>query len=96
MGTLKVTFKGLEKMGFESVTDYCRALMKEPDPYGIFPETKVEVYRDNMLCLTVSSVAYGAGIEPTGRGFQKYTAKRSSKGRLMPLQEVGATYTANG
>jgi hypothetical protein len=94
MGTLKITFAQLEKMGFESVTDYCRALMKEPDPYGVFPETKIEVYRGDMLCLTVSSVEYGATQEPRSDGWQKYTGKRHSKGVLMRLNDQGATHIA--
>lgn len=72
MNTIKTTFDGLEEMGFESVTDFCRALIKEPGPYEVSPETKIEVYRGDMLCLTVNDIRKAAKLRPTGVGFTKY------------------------
>lgn len=79
---MKITFDELEKMGYESVTDYCRYLVDNWDVYCSFSKKdKIEVYRGEMLCLTVSSIEEGAKIEPTSRGWQKHTGRRSSKGR---------------
>lgn len=45
---MKITFKDLEEADCESVTDYCRLLIKQ----GSSKKT-LEVYRGEMLCLTV-------------------------------------------
>lgn len=45
---MQITFNDLAGMGYESVTDYCRQLIKD----GVDDET-LYVYRGDMLCLTV-------------------------------------------
>lgn len=79
---MKITFDDLERWGYASVTDYCRDLVTYAPESGQDLKEQIEVYRGEMLCLTVSSITYGAGIEPTSSGWQKYTGKRQSKGRL--------------
>lgn len=75
---MKITFDELEKMKCASVTDYCRVLMKkDPDKYK---DETIEVYRGEMLCLTVTNVCEAAEVEPTGSGWQKYTGRRQSNG----------------
>lgn len=67
---LRITFKELEDLGCSSITDYCRLLMNQSVR---FADASVEVYRGDMLCLTVTNIAEGAKLEPTGVGFAKYT-----------------------
>lgn len=73
---LKITFYELEKMKHESVTDYCRALMNE----GLDPKTSIEVYREDMLCLTVKSIEEGSKIMPNNCQWTKYNKTRRKGG----------------
>jgi hypothetical protein len=77
---MKITFDWLEEHEFASVTDYCRALVKQ-DPGSLLGD-KIEVYRGDMLCLTVTDINVAAGLEPASSGWQKYTGKRLSNGHL--------------
>ncbi len=70
---MKITFKDLEDMDFKSVTDYCRFLISEGREDL---EQTIEVYRGKMLCLTVSSVKYGASVEPRVEGGFKRFVRR--------------------
>lgn len=45
---MRIDFKYLEDNKYNSVTDYCRVLVKQED----YPKT-LNVYRGDMLCLTV-------------------------------------------
>lgn len=75
---LKMDWKDLEKMGYDSVTDYCRYLV-EADPENL--PGRIEMYRGEMLCLSVFDVKEASELEPRGRGgFQKYR----QKGRKAP------------
>lgn len=74
---LKTTWKELEDLGYTSVTDYCRMLIAEKKP---IPD-RIEIYRGEMLCMTVTSVTEAAKIEPSSKGWRKYRPTRSSKGR---------------
>lgn len=73
----KITFEDLEKAGYASVTDYCRYLVKKEKD---IPD-RIEIYRGEMLCLSVNNVSLAATIEPTSSGWKKYTDSRQSKGR---------------
>lgn len=73
--SIVITFDDLSTMKHESVTDYCRALMKENEDK--YKKEAVEVYRDQMLCLTVNSVEEGAKLDvkenaKVGPYFTKY------------------------
>lgn len=62
MSEITITFDELERQKHSSVTDYCRFLMElNPERYQ---DMSVAVYRGKMKCLTVSSVKYGASVEP--------------------------------
>lgn len=50
---MKITFDFLEEQGFEGVCDYCRFLIKNAN-YPL--DDKIEVYRGDMLCLTVTDI----------------------------------------
>lgn len=70
---MKITFDWLEEHDYPSVTDYCRDLVKTRD----FPET-LEVYRGDMLCLTVTDIKAAAKLRPAiEKGFVKYNAPRN-------------------
>lgn len=85
---MKITFKDLEDLKCPSVTDYCRLLVKENDEWCMgggpgklrgepeLPST-IEVYRGDMLCLTVTDVRKAATIMPTGIGWKVYDRRRS-------------------
>lgn len=82
MKTIKTTFDELEKLDCPSVTDYCRLLIKQS---VLFADAKVEVYRGEMLCLTVNNVAEGTKLDVYEDGyygprFVKYVAP-------MPMTE---------
>jgi hypothetical protein len=73
---IKTTFDDLKKMGFPSVTDYCRSIVAS------FENTagmKVEVYRGEMLCLIVNDVAEVAKLVPDDVGFRKYRPDKDLK-----------------
>jgi hypothetical protein len=79
---VKLTFEELEKMGYPSVTDYCRVLVNSGTSEGT-----IEVYRGEMLCLTVTDIGEAAKIEPSSSGWRMYQApeprrpfKRSLRG----------------
>lgn len=74
---VKTTWDELEELGYASVTDYCRFLVKQ----GKKLPDRIEVYRGDMLCITVPDVAEAAKIEPTGRDFRPHRPTRLSKGR---------------
>ncbi len=82
---LKMDFKDLEEQGYASITDYCRFLVKE----GKELPGRIEIYRGEMLCLSVNNVKIAATLEPTGSGFKKYTDSRQSKGRGRVKNEKG-------
>lgn len=95
---LKITWDELEKMGYPSVTDYCRVLVKEKDLYDMgggpgklkeitLPD-RIEIYRGDMLCMTVTDVAEAAKLEPAPVGFRKYRlleVKTPFKRRQKPV-----------
>lgn len=84
---VKTDWDELEKLGYSSVTDYCRFLVKGKKP---LPD-RIEVYRGEMLCMTVTDVAEAAKIMPTGRGFKKYDSTKrgmAKEGALQPRGEV--------
>lgn len=84
---LKITWDELEKLGYPSVTDYCRVLVKK----GKKLPDRIEIYRGEMLCMTVTDVAEAAKIMPTGSGFISYDSTkrgRGGKGSLQPRGEV--------
>lgn len=67
---MKITFDELDKMDYSSVTDYCRFLIEEDAEY--YGNLSLEVYRGEMLCLTVRSIEEGSKIMPTGTHWIKY------------------------
>lgn len=97
---MKITFKELEEMWFESVTDYCRYLENNwysGCDYGA--ETTIEVYRGEMLCLTVKSIEEGAKLTVLENGrdgpyFSKYIPLRpmteKDKERLRLNKQIKA------
>lgn len=87
---VKTDWDELEALGYVSVTDYCRELIKLKKP---LPD-RIEIYRGEMLCMTVTDVAEAAKIMPTNTGFKKYdsTKRRSGvKGSLQPRGEVSSS-----
>lgn len=74
---IKTDWDELEKLGYVSVTDYCRHLVKQGDK---LPD-RIEVYRGEMLCITVTDVAVAATLEPTGLGWRLDRPTSLSKGR---------------
>lgn len=87
----KMTWDELEALGYTSVTDYCRFLIKGKKE---IPD-RIEVYRGEMLCISVNNVKLAATLEPTGRGWQKYTGRRQSKGRGCVKNENSSTGSAD-
>lgn len=75
----KTTWDELEKMGYPSVTDYCRFLVKEGKPLP----GRIEVYRGEMLCFSVFDVAESAKLQPSGtsQGFVAYNPPPSKRTR---------------
>lgn len=75
---MKIDFKYLEDNGYNSVTDYCRVLVKQED----FPKT-IYIYRDEMLCLTVDTEKAALLDVKEGKGegpiFVKYKDKKMSE-----------------
>lgn len=76
---LRTTWDELEAAGYVSVTDYCRFLVKQPDPLP----NRIEVYRGEMLCMTVTDVAEAAKLmvkedKNTGPIFVKYKDTKMS------------------
>lgn len=73
---IEITFKDLEELGYESVTDFCRYLISTG---GKFENTKIHVYRGDMLCLVVNDINEAAKLQPNGyrAGFRKYRPKTS-------------------
>ena len=74
---MKITFDWLEEHGYESVTDYCRELMKDPGPWL---GDKIEVYRGNMLCLTVTDIKAAAKLIPLDCRWKKYNKRHRGEG----------------
>lgn len=74
---MKVTFNWLEENDYDSVTDYCRDLVRfhKNDPDYLKNET-IEVYRGDMLCLTVSDIEKAATLQPVSCRWQKYDRRR--------------------
>lgn len=94
---LKITWDELETMGYASVTDYCRYLVSEYELYqmgggpGKLKEVRlpdrIEIYRGEMLCMTVTDVVEAAKLEPADGGFVKYRppqVKRRNAGVPKP------------
>jgi hypothetical protein len=74
---MKIQVSELERMGYDSVTDYCRYLMEVWDyPCPWTPDEPIEVYRGEVLVLTGSSIRYCSTIEPNDVGFRKYRKHR--------------------
>lgn len=67
---IKITFKQLEDWNCASVTDYCRLLISENK--RDYSGDTVEVYRGDMLCLTVTDISTTAKLQPNGIEFVKY------------------------
>lgn len=78
---MKITFNDLERWGYDSVTDYCRHLVEYAPESGQDLKESVEVYRGEMLCLTVRSIEEGAKLQPSSRGFVKYNPTPSVRRR---------------
>lgn len=74
---MKITFKDLEDANCDSVTDYCRLLVSENNTDL---NQEILVYRGDMLCLTVKSIAEGAKLRPNGVGFSEYSPRHDLKG----------------
>ena len=53
MKVIDITFTFLEEEGYSSVTDFCRYLVSTG---GKFENTKIHVYRGEMLCLIVNNI----------------------------------------
>lgn len=68
---MKVSFDWLKENNYTGVTDFCRFLIKE----GSHPETVVEVYRGEMLCLVVKNIKKAAEVEVDGYTWRKYRKK---------------------
>lgn len=65
---INITFDWLKHHGYESVTDYCRDLVKTGD-YN----KKIAVWRGDMLCLTVTDVYAASKLVPNPEGgWSKY------------------------
>lgn len=77
MRTINISFNELEEMGYESVTDYCRFLVKTDR--DLTDETEIHVYRDTMRCLTVNNIKEAAKLYPTGTGWRTYGWKASQR-----------------
>ncbi len=74
---LKITWDELETLGCPSVTDYCRVLVK--DKKTPLPD-RIEVYRRDMLCLTVNDVKAASELQPLSTGgFGKYNPPPSKR-----------------
>lgn len=75
----KTTWDELEKMGYPSVTDYCRFLVKQGKPLP----GRIEVYRGDMLCFSVFDVAESAKLQPSGTsaGFIPFNPPPSKRTR---------------
>lgn len=63
-----------DELGYASVTDYCRDLVKTRDNLD---GVRIELFRGEMLCLTVNDIKYAATMQPTGRGWTKYDKRRN-------------------
>lgn len=73
----KTTWDELASLGYASVTDYCRFLVKE----GKKLPDRIEIYRGDMLCMTIPNVAATALVEPEGSTWRQHRPTRLSKGR---------------
>jgi hypothetical protein len=72
---LRISFDILEDWGFPSVTDYCRYLVENiPEDKLDF---KIEVYRGEMLCLTVNDIQKAATLQPDVAGWRKVKKDRA-------------------
>lgn len=49
----------IEELGEQSITDYCRQLVKDQ----FHPDTRVEVYKGEMLCLIVTNIEEAAKLK---------------------------------
>lgn len=84
---LKITWDELEKLGYASVTDYCRVLVKFKK--GKKLPDRIEIYRGEMLCMTVTDVAEAAKLEPDAVGFRKYRPDKNQKANTTPAKPRG-------
>lgn len=70
---IKITFDLLEAEGCESVTDYCRKIIEEDE--WDYTDSTIEVYRGDMLCLTVTDIHEAAKLEPGITNWRPYRGK---------------------
>lgn len=74
---MKITFKDLEDKNCESVTDYCRLLISEnKEDYS---NQTIEVYRGDMLCLTVTDIIAASKIMPQNCRWVRYSPRKRNK-----------------
>lgn len=59
MKTIKVDFKDLSKLANQPVLKHCRDLIVS----GEDPKTRLEAYRGDTLCLSISEIGLGAKVE---------------------------------
>lgn len=72
MCTIKITFEELKENNWTGVTDYCRYLISINSA-----ATRIEVYRDEMLCLIVNDIKKAATQEADGCRWRTYRKHRS-------------------
>ena len=64
------------ELGYPSVTDYCRHLVKTRDDLD---GVRIEVFRGEMKCLIVNDIYKAAELEPTGSDWRTVRPKRLSR-----------------
>lgn len=77
MNVSQITFDWLEENKYPSVTDYCRYLVDNKDT---LPD-RIEVYRQGLLCLTVTDVKEAAKVMPKDCKWIKYDKTRRKGSR---------------
>lgn len=82
---MRIDFKYLEDQRYDSVTDYCRVLVE-----GEYPET-LEVYRGDMLCLTVRVLA-ASKLAPSTVGFRKWYPRKNLEGHLKAARSPAGEF----
>lgn len=55
---MEVDIKDLDQESYTPMFDYCRQLIEE----GVNPNTKLEVYRENILLLRIKRISIGAKL----------------------------------
>src|SRR6185436_17052378 len=82
----KFEWKDLEEAGYASVTDYCRYLVAN-HPTDL--PNRLEIYRGEMLCMTVTDVTIAATLEPSSDGWTKYTLGSTQNARRSVAKPRG-------